>query len=179
MFRKKLITKTGHEILIQEALREDATPLLEYIHQISEESDFLTFGPGEFTMTLEQEEAYLEKSLQTENCIYLLAIIEKKIVGSLNYSGGGRPRTQHTGEFGMSVLRDFQGQGIGAILLDALLEWGVSNPIVKKINLRVRSDNDIAISLYLSRNFQEEGRISREMYINDQYYDNMWMGIEV
>jgi hypothetical protein len=38
----------GHVLLIREAAVADARALLDYIKAISAESDFLTFGPGEF-----------------------------------------------------------------------------------------------------------------------------------
>ena len=98
---------------------------------------------------------------------------------TLNFAAGKRPRTQHTGEFGMSVRRDDWGLGIGSRLLDALINWARSSGIVTKINLRVRTDNERAMALYRAKGFILEGTISRDLCVNGRYYDHDWMGLEL
>ena len=51
--------------------------------------------------------------------------------------------------------------------------------IVKKINLRVRSDNERAIQLYKHKGFIIEGTIRKEIILNGNYYDHHWMGLEL
>ena len=46
--------KSGEELVIREAAPEDAATLLDFVDQVSRESDYLTFGPGEFGITLER-----------------------------------------------------------------------------------------------------------------------------
>jgi hypothetical protein len=53
----RYITKDGHDVLIREAAVQDAGAVLEHVEQISGESDYLTVGPGEFELTIEQEES--------------------------------------------------------------------------------------------------------------------------
>ena len=47
--------------------------------------------------------------------------------------------------FSMSVRKEYQGFGIGPILIDALLDWAKSDELVTEINLMVREDNNRAI----------------------------------
>ena len=54
----EVILKTGETILIREASEADAEALLAYVDTVSGESDNLTFGPGEFNITLEQERQF-------------------------------------------------------------------------------------------------------------------------
>ena len=42
-----------------------------------------------------------------------MAQVGGRIVGTLNFSGGARPRTAHIGEIGVSVLKEYWGKGIG------------------------------------------------------------------
>ena len=59
----------------------------------------------------------------------------------------------------IGVARDRQGEGIGALLLDALLaEADRRSPVVL---LEVRADNDRAMGLYRRRGFAEIGRRPR------------------
>lgn len=43
-------------MLIREAVKEDATELVAYLHKISGESNFLTFGPGELSVSVSAKE---------------------------------------------------------------------------------------------------------------------------
>lgn len=51
--------------------------------------------------------------------------------------------------------------------------------IIRKINLRVRSDNHSAISLYKKSGFVSEGTITREFFINGKFFDAIHMGLEI
>ncbi|MGE5676976.1 MAG: GNAT family N-acetyltransferase, partial [Pseudomonadota bacterium] len=155
----------------------DGEALIEYVESISCESDNLTFGPGEFKATVEQEESFLEHMAGQENAIYLIAHNGKKIIGSLNFSGGPRPRIAHTGEFGVSVLKDYWGNGLGTELVEYLIEWCREGKAIRKINLRVRTDNHNAIHVYKKLGFVEEGTITRELCINGSFYDMLAMGL--
>jgi RimJ/RimL family protein N-acetyltransferase len=179
VYSRQTSIEDGRTLLIREAQGGDAGALLEYIHQVCGETDFLTFGPGEFSLTQEQESDYLEKCRDTDNCVYLLALCQGAIVGSLSFSAGSRPRLRHVGEFGVSASRAYWGLGIASALLDALLEWARDGQIVTKINLRVRADNQRAIALYERKGFVVEGRITQAIYVAGVYYDHFCMGLVV
>ncbi len=176
---KQFNLKNGDTIIIREANKSDAEAILKYINTISQESDFLTFGQGEFDKTIEQEECFIDNISKQNNALFIIAEIKGKIVGSLNFSGGPRPRIAHTGEFGVSVLRDYWGQGIGSELIKYLFDWCKQSKIIRKINLRVRSDNYPAIHVYKKLGFNEEGVITRDFFIQNRFYDSICMGFTI
>ena len=51
--------KDDRRLVVREASVQDAAAILEHVEHICGESDFLTMGPGDFQLTIEQEEAYL------------------------------------------------------------------------------------------------------------------------
>jgi RimJ/RimL family protein N-acetyltransferase len=169
----------GRELLIREAAPEDAPAVLEYIHAISGESDFLSFGPGEFELGEAEEEEAIRKFRNTENHLYLLGLVGDSIVSTLSFSAGHRPRLRHSGGFGMSVRKPYWGLGIGSCMLDTLLAWARATQTITKIDLRVRVDNQRAIRLYESRGFVREGTLRKEIYLDGQYYDLYFMGLEL
>lgn len=179
MYSSEKITRDGQTLMIREAQGRDASTVLEYLDLISQETDFLSFGPGEFRLTEKEEFDYLEKCRGAENCLYLLALLEETVIGTLSFQAGTRPRIQHAGEFGISVLRKYWGKGVASSLIDSLLEWSIDGNIIRKINLRVRADNHRAISLYKQKGFVVEGILKNEIFINNTYYDNLWMGLEI
>jgi len=179
MYSSEIITKDERTLLIRDAHGRDASAVLAYLDLISRETDFLTFGPGEFNLTQKEEFDYLEKCRGAENCLYLLALLEKTVIGTLSFEAGTRPRTQHAGEFGISVLKKYWRIGVASSLIDSLLEWSMDGDIIRKINLRVRADNHRAITLYEQKGFVVEGILKNEIFINDTFSDNLWMGLEI
>ena len=171
--------KSDSSIAIRKATKSDAKAMLEYINKISSESDNLTFGKGEFPLTLEQEENFIDNISRQDNAIFIIAEIDGKIIGNLNFSGGTKPRIAHTGEFGVSVLKDYWGQGVGTYLIKYLINWSKESDIIRKINLRVRSDNYSAIHVYKKLGFIEEGLITRDLLINGSFYDSISMGMKI
>ena len=179
MYSSEIMTKDERILLIREARGRDARAVLAYLDLISQETDFLTFGPGEFRLTEKEEFDYLEKCRGAENCLYLLVLLNKTVIGTLTFEAGTRPRIQHAGEFGISVLKKYWRIGVASSLIDSLLEWSIDGNIIRKINLRVRADNHRAITLYKLKGFVVEGTLKNEIFINDTYYDNLWMGLEI
>lgn len=173
------ITKDRRKLLIREATGGDAATILAYLEQVSAETDFLTFGPGEFELSEAKEAAYLEGCRGAENCLYLIAFVDSNLAGTLSFATGRRPRTRHTGELAVSVLQSFWGLGVASALIDSLLEWARETGFIKKINLRVRTDNQRAIILYERKGFQIEGRVSKELLVDGVYYDNLLMGRDI
>jgi RimJ/RimL family protein N-acetyltransferase len=171
--------KDGGELLIREAAPEDGEALLEYLDAVSGESDNLTFGPGEFGVTLAEEQEYLRKMQERKNGIYLLGILDGEIAATLSFAAGGRPRIAHVGEFGMSVRQPHWHRGIGTALLSAFLDWCHETGIIRKVNLRVRADNQRAMALYEKCGFKVEGRMSRDMRVHGGFVDTVLMGKEI
>ncbi|HYE84693.1 MAG TPA: GNAT family protein [Clostridia bacterium] len=176
---KQLQLRSGDILIIRKAEKSDAGRIVEYVETISGESDNLTFGPGEFGISVEKETEFLVGISARSNAVYLVAEIDGRIVGSLNFSGGSRPRTAHTGEFGVSVLKEHWGKGIGTELIRHLLEWSKETGIIRKIDLRVRVDNHTAINVYRKLGFVQEGVITRDLLINEVFYDALLMGYHV
>lgn len=171
--------KREPEIIIREAEAADAGALILYLNKVAGESENLGFGAGEFEKSEEDEARFLEDNQEASNCHFLLALIGDEIVGELGYTGGHRLRTRHTGEMGVTVLKEFWGQGIGSLLIDTLLAWAQGTRIVTKVDLLVRADNERAIQLYERKGFEREGRIRRSICIDGTYHDALAMGLLV
>jgi RimJ/RimL family protein N-acetyltransferase len=174
--------KDGRTLLIREATAGDAETAIDYVNAIIGETDYMGMGPGDF-VSAEREREILDRYRATDNQLYLLGLLAKArgapVVSTLSFAGGHRPRTRHTGEFGLSVRKEHWGLGIGSLMLDALLDWARGTRIVTKVNLRVRTDNGRAIALYSHKGFVLEGTIRAAIYIDGIYYDHHCMGLDL
>ncbi len=171
--------KNGSPLVVREAETTDAKKLLDFINRVAGETDYLSFGAGEFELTEAEEADFLERCRAADNQVYLVALVENEFVGTLHFAAGRRPRVRHVGEFGMSVSKTYWGRGVGSLLLDTLLTWAEHSGVVTKINLRVRADNHRAVALYERKDFVIEGTLTKEMFINGRYYDLLAMGRSV
>jgi len=106
-----------------------------------------------------------------------VALLDEEIVGLIVLRSGDKVRIKHIGEMGVTVKKAYHGLGIGSFLLQFLINWAKETGIIKKINLRVRTDNENAIKMYEKFNFKNEGVISRDFYINGKFYDSLFMGL--
>jgi RimJ/RimL family protein N-acetyltransferase len=168
--------KNDKKLFIRKAEPKDAAEIVSMSTQIGGETDNLTFGTGEFYFTDDQEKQFISNIKNKENSLYIVAIVDGKIIGSLSFISSPRKRLMHRGDMGIAVLKDYWGIGVGTCLMDYFLKWAYSNGITKKIDLQVREDNIRAINLYLKYGFKIEGRISRGMYVDGKYYDIYYMG---
>ena len=177
MFPKELKTKSGEKLIIREAVTADASALIDYVNQVTGESNFLTLGVGDFKKTIEEEEKIIEDHHNTENRIFLVAELSGEVAGLLNVNASNKPRLKHIGDFGVTVRKDHWGKGIGSGLIEAMLEWAKASGIIRKINLNVQANNETAIALYKKFGFEIEGTIRRDSSIQGKFYDAYAMGI--
>src|SRR5215471_19165954 len=89
------LLKNDLQLTLRQAEPRDAEPLLAYIDQVAGESENLTFGPGEFELSVQEERAFLQHMAESPTNLYLLAEIAGEIVGTMTFSTGKRPRIQH------------------------------------------------------------------------------------
>ena len=178
-FKKELQLEDGRKLIVKEAEPSEAKELIRYVASVGGESDFLTFGAGEYKISLEQEIKFIHGSIETDNQAILIGWVQNEIVGCVTFRAGKWQKVKHTGEFGVTVSKKNWGLGIGTLITEALLNWAQDSKIIRKINLRVRSDNDRAIAVYKKLGFIEEGKITREFYIDGEFFDNILFGLAI
>lgn len=168
--------KNGRVYTIEKMKVDDGLLMIDYLNSVASESDNLTFGSGDIEFTVEKQTVFLSSVLSSELNYFAIAKIDEVIIGNINFSAGDRPRIKHTGEFGISVLKMYWGNGIANELLAGLIRWAKDTNCIGKINLQVREDNENAIKLYKKHGFEIEGLITRSFLIDGKYYNSYQMG---
>jgi len=170
--------KDGRVLTIRNAEVADAAAMVDYVNMVSGESDNLSFGQGEFGISVEDEMKYVAGLNDGNFNFMLLGTVDGKIVTMASISRPHRPRVKHIGDFGISVAKEYWGLGIGRQMCLATINRA-RRVGVSKIDLKVRVDNLNAIALYESVGFRHEGITTRALKIGDQYFSNLMMGIEL
>lgn len=176
---KEIKLKNGETAILRIPTKEDAKGIIEYLNIIGGESDFITFGANEFTLSVEAEEEYIERNNSMENCKNVLTIINDEIVGIASISSMQKERMQHNGTLGISFRKKYWGMGLGNEVMSYLIEWAKSNNITKKISLLVREDNERGIKLYEKLGFEREGLLRKDICVHGIYYNTIAMGLYV
>jgi RimJ/RimL family protein N-acetyltransferase len=165
--------------IIRSAVGSDAEQIILHIKKVLEESNqFLGTSPGEFKPTVEEEKDWIHSHKQRG--LLLVAEVDGKIIGILNFRLSSSIKFAHQGMFGMSIQESYANLGIGRSLITTLLEWAKEDRRVEKISLEVFSNNDRAIHLYTKMGFTVEGRRVKNAKLGpNEYVDDILMSIFV
>ena len=169
--------KNGEKCILREATVEDASAMIQYIKKVSGETENLTFGPEEYYTTVEEQIAHIGAVAEHETSTILLAFVGGRLVGCLTVNGNNiRPRLKHSASFGISILQECWGLGLGKVLIEEMITYSKKVGLTK-LNLKVRTDNTRGIALYRQFGFVEEGVERRGMRVDGEYVDLMLMGL--
>lgn len=170
--------KNGLIYELREVEVSDAQVVLDYMRIINKETQNLTREPEEFNMTLEQEEQFLLKTVESKDNHMIALFIENELASCAGFHGSPLRRLNHKVSLGISVLKKYHNLGIGYIVMNELIakakEYGKL-----KMELEVRSDNPNAIHLYKKCGFTVEGERQMGFYVNSKYVSLTEMGLDL
>jgi L-phenylalanine/L-methionine N-acetyltransferase len=104
-----------------------------------------------------------------EGLYHLVACVDGEVVGHLGLETVTRPRRRHVGEIGMAVRDDWQGRGVGTVLMDAALDLADNWLNLTRIELSMYTDNAAGIALYEKFGFEIEGTHRHYAFRNGEY----------
>ena len=157
-YRKTVVLKDGRSCLLRNASAEDSQAVLDEFIRTHAETDFLLTYPDETTFTVEEEARFLQGKADSADEVYIVAVLDGKIVGTAGVDKvGQRDKIKHRAEFGISILKECWGLGIGRALTKGCIECATAAGYVQ-LELEAVADNAAALSLYESVGFREYGR---------------------
>lgn len=169
-------SKKGTPYIIRYPVMGDADEMWRYINKISKEKTFITFQ-GE-DVTLEYETQYLASQLQKiakNQTVQLLVFIDDKLVGISSIDMKDRA-SAHEGVFGISIDKDYRGEGIGKTLMEIIIKEAEKKmPQLKIVTLGLFGDNPRACKIYQNFGFVESGRLPKGIKHNGNYVDHVNM----
>lgn len=161
---------------IRSAVIEDADALSKLRVQIDGETENMDRHKGEAFIDAQRFETIIKNDSESLRNLFLVAVVHNKIVGYARCEGTNLKRLLHKVDFGVCVLREFWGFGIGKNLLKQSILWADTTGI-KKISLNVLETNANAIKLYKAHGFEIEGVLRQDKLLADgKYYNTIVMG---
>lgn len=159
-------------ILIRYPNSTDAEIMCNYINTLSEEKTYITYQ-GE-KIELIDEEIYLKDQLNRivkKESVQLFLFVNGKLAGISSIDLGKRVG-EHVGIFGISIIKEYRGKGMGKLLMELTLKEAKENlPKLKIVTLEVMAINSNGIEMYKKFGFKEYGKLPEGNKYKGEYVD--------
>jgi len=176
IIKKQTFHVNGITYTIRSAQELDAENLSELRVKIDGETENLDREKGEAFIDIPGFKEMIKNDMESLRNLFLVAVIDNQIVGFSRCEGSILTRFSHKVEFGVCVVKDFWGYGIGKNLLTESVLWADANGL-KKMTLNVLENNEKAITLYRKHGFEIEGVLKKDKLLSDgKYYNTIIMG---
>lgn len=153
LFEKKSIRlKDGREAILRSPQLEDTSEMLEYIKTTSAETHFLLRCPEECTETLDQEQAFLQRMIDSPNSLMIVCEVDGKIAGNCQINFNSRLKTSHRASIGIGILKAYWCLGIGTAMFEEMIRIANERGIYQ-LELEVIEGNERAMGLYRKMGF--------------------------
>ncbi len=157
-YNKKITLKNGDICTLRNGTEHDGEQVLEVFNKTHAETDFMLTYPDENSFTVSQKSDFLKEKTESKNEIEIVAEINGKIVGTAGIEAVGRNfKVRHRADFGIGILREYWGLGIGSALTRACIECARAAGY-SQLELNVVAENKAAAALYEKLGFKEYGR---------------------
>ena len=176
MNAETLMMKNGKSCVLRSVEPEDAERMIAYMKIMLGETPYLLRAPEEFDYTAEEEAEVLRKRRDDPGSLMILAEKDGEIIAAGDVRPmGTKRRTLHRATLGLSVRRDFWGQGIGSAIMERLIAHARQSGF-EQIELEAVASNRRAVGLYIKWGFQVYGTRPHGLkYADGSYADDYLM----
>ena len=164
------LEKRKESLVIRSAVPDDAQEIFHLKNRVIDELVCLLLEPGEEKLSLEEKKDYIKSHALNDCAIFLVAEIENKIVGTLEFTGGWAKRIRHTGQLEILIDLPWRSHGIGKKLLETLFDWLESHPYIELISIKTHATNDKAIEFYKKNGFKIDGIVQKGLKYGPHHY---------
>lgn len=154
IYNKKITLKNGDICTLRNGTEQDGEQVLEVFNKTHAETDFLLSYPDEISLTAAQKSDFLKEKTESKNEIEIVAEIDGKIVGTAGIDAvGGKFKISHRADFGIGIVKEYWGLGIGSALTKACIECARAAGY-SQLELNVVAENKSAVALYEKSGFK-------------------------
>ena len=158
-FTPKTITlKDGRQAILRSPRVDDAQPLLDFLLGISKETEFTLRTPEECSITLEQEERFIQSKLDSDSDCMILCEIDGEIAGNCDLTFATRTKIAHRGGVAIALYKKHWGKGVGSAMFREMIAIAERRPGILQLELEYVDGNDRGRALYEKMGFTIVGR---------------------
>ena len=147
-FKRAVALKSGESCLLRSLHAGDAREALAVCKKAAEETRNLIRYADEWTMTEDEEAAFIKRQEDDPNALMLGAFLSGRLIGIASFAPRGSvSRVRHRAELGVMILKSCWGKGVATAMIEALVERIQDTPF-EQLELEVVAENERAIRLY-------------------------------
>ena len=154
---KEINLKDGRTVIFKTPELSDASKLLDFIKTASGETHFLLRYPEEWdSMTIEQEENWIQSSRNAPNNLLISCYINGKIVGNCALTFLSGLKMGHRATVAIAVCQEYWGLGIGSGMFLEMIAASQKHG-TERLELEFIEGNDRGRALYEKFGFRIVG----------------------
>ncbi len=165
----------GLDYTIRSPRIEDALALSQLRPRLDSETEFLDRTYEESKMSQEDFKELILKDLASPTNLFLLVEVDGRPVGFSRTEGSDLSRYRHKVVFGICILKEVWGHGIGSRLMEITVEE-MDRISIRRIELLLSEKNKKALRLYKKFGFKEEGVLIDDRLLSQGYSNTIIMG---
>lgn len=172
-WEKEVLLEDGTRAFLRPELLTDTEMLWEMFSTLSKASLDNLVEP----FTRERIEGWTSNIDYSKN-LPILALVEekKRVIGSASLSFYSSEANRHKAELGITIHDDYQGLGLGTVMISHLLGIA-SKKGLRKVFLLVNTTSSRAIHVYQKCGFKIEARLEKEHSLEGELRDDYRMAI--
>jgi len=151
---KTIILKNGQSAILRNPRVEDAKALIDFIKTTSGETEFLLRYPEEWSLTVEQEENWVKRSVESQHNLVITCFIDGEVAGNCEIGFYNGIKNRHRSVIAISVLKKYWSLGIGSAMMNELINAARNHEGTEIIELEVIEGNERGIRLYEKMGFR-------------------------
>lgn len=173
---KRVILKNGKECILRSPGYGDAEAVLQLLKLASAETDFMIRYPEEITMTVKEEEEFLDKTVNDPKSLMIVASVDGKIIADGGFHGimDMAAKYSHRASFGIGVQKEYWNLGIGTMIVTELINYAEKAGF-EQLELEVDCSNEQAVRLYQKLGFRIYGTRERSFKFKDGTYSSDYL----
>lgn len=170
------VEKKGKKIpiILRYPRKSDLNNIWKFYNKVIKETPFLSRMTS---VGMKEEKKWFAKifdDIKKKKYIYLIAEHDGKIIGSTTVGKKFSEVEQHIGDYGISILQDYTGIGIGTKLTENILRLAKEMKI-EILEMSVYGENKVAQGLHKKMGFTVVGKIPHGIKRKGKYMDNIIM----
>lgn len=159
------------DVVIREAVPDDAAGILNHLTKTTAETGFITMDEDSLEISVAEEKEQLAKLYASQNSVLFVALADDEVIATASIHGERGPKTQHIGELGIVIAQQYWGLGLGTAMMEELIYWANESGSIKRLELTVQARNTRARHLYEKMGFVLEAVMPRGVKDHGEYLD--------
>jgi len=150
---KTFTLKDGRLCIFRAPCPDDAQGLIDYLHVIGAETEYVLWSPKSVFPTIEREQTIIKHWRDDPDAMVVLAEVDGECAGNCHIAFESQWKTAHRASVAIALKQKFWGCGIGTALMTEVLAEAKRRGVLQ-VELDVVSENVRAQALYKKMGFE-------------------------